>query len=65
MYRFFVVFILVLVGATEGKHIVVIGGGVAGLTAACELRQLGHDVTIMEKNPTLGGRATILSEQGS
>lgn len=38
-----------------GKHVAVIGGGPAGLTAACFLRQKGHRVTIYEAMPKLGG----------
>src|SRR5260221_2402815 len=39
-----------------GKHIVIIGGGVAGTSAAYHLKQLGYKVTIVEKNDRLGGR---------
>ena len=38
-----------------GKRIAVIGGGPAGLTAAFFLTKKGHDVTIFESKPTLGG----------
>ena len=38
-----------------GKNIAVIGGGVAGLTAAFFLKRLGHDVTIFEAQSELGG----------
>jgi formate dehydrogenase (NADP+) beta subunit len=38
-----------------GKHIAVIGGGPAGLSAAYFLRRLGHAVTIYEAQPALGG----------
>ncbi len=38
-----------------GKHIAVVGGGPAGLTAAYFLRRLGHDVTIFESEDHLGG----------
>ncbi|VEN72632.1 Ion-translocating oxidoreductase complex subunit B [Candidatus Desulfarcum epimagneticum] len=38
-----------------GKHVAVIGGGPAGLSAAFFLRRLGHDVTIFESMPKLGG----------
>jgi oxygen-dependent protoporphyrinogen oxidase len=38
------------------KHVVVIGGGMAGTAAAYRLTQLGYRVTIVEKNGRLGGR---------
>ena len=40
-----------------GKRVVVIGGGLAGLSAACSLIAKGHRVTLIEKRPFLGGRA--------
>ena len=36
---------------------VVAGGGLAGITAACELADSGYRVTLLEKRPFLGGRA--------
>lgn len=38
-----------------GKSIVIIGGGPAGLTAAYFLRRYGHAVTILDKQPKMGG----------
>ena len=38
-----------------GKRIAVIGGGPAGLSAAFFLTRRGHDVTIFESEPKLGG----------
>lgn len=35
----------------------VVGGGLAGLTAACELADAGVRVTLLEKRPFLGGRS--------
>ena len=46
------------------KKIAVIGSGFAGLTSAIELSSKGYDVTIFEKNPTLGGRARKLEIDG-
>ena len=43
--------------ATPQKHIVVIGAGFSGLTAANELAGLGYRVTIQEKASQVGGRA--------
>ncbi|MDR1730477.1 MAG: NAD(P)/FAD-dependent oxidoreductase [Synergistaceae bacterium] len=39
----------------QKRNVAVIGGGVAGLEAANILSQRGHDVTIFEKEPRLGG----------
>ncbi|MFJ2315550.1 protoporphyrinogen oxidase [Glutamicibacter sp. NPDC087661] len=36
-------------------HAVVIGGGIAGLVAARELRQTGHEVTVLEATANFGG----------
>jgi len=41
--------------ARTGKKIAVVGGGPAGLTAAFYLARKGHDVTIFEAMPKLGG----------
>ncbi|MFQ3579037.1 MAG: FAD-dependent oxidoreductase, partial [Bacteroidales bacterium] len=38
--------------------IAIVGGGFTGLTAAYELSNLGHEVTIYEKNSELGGLAS-------
>ena len=38
-----------------GKHIAVVGSGPAGLTAAYYLGKLGHQITVFERNPELGG----------
>ena len=43
--------------AAEVEHFVVIGGGMAGLTSAYLLLQLGHQVTMFESDSRLGGRA--------
>jgi len=43
--------------STESKKIMVIGGGIAGLTAAWELAGLGAEVALVEKADFLGGHA--------
>lgn len=42
---------------------VVAGGGLAGLSAALELLELGHEVTLLEARPTLGGAVQTLPER--
>ena len=46
------------------KKVAVIGSGFAGLTAAIELSSKGYDVTIFEKNSSIGGRARKLEIDG-
>ena len=38
------------------ESILVIGGGISGITAAVEAAEVGYDVCLIEKNPYLGGR---------
>lgn len=40
------------------KHIVIAGGGVAGVEAASALADMGHTVSIIEKNESEGGHVT-------
>ena len=44
-----------------GRHVVVIGGGLAGVTAAIGLREAGLEVTLLEARPRLGGAASSFS----
>ncbi|MEV5242847.1 hydroxysqualene dehydroxylase HpnE [Streptomyces cinnamoneus] len=44
-------------GRPDGAAAVVIGGGLAGITAALELADAGLDVTLLEGRPRLGGLA--------
>src|SRR4051794_39129100 len=46
-------------------RVAVLGGGVAGLTAAHELRERGFDVTVYEARDRLGGKARSLPVPGS
>jgi NADPH-dependent glutamate synthase beta subunit-like oxidoreductase/Pyruvate/2-oxoacid:ferredoxin oxidoreductase delta subunit len=42
-------------GADTGKKVALIGGGIASLTAAYQLRRFGHACTIFEAHEKLGG----------
>ena len=42
---------------------VVVGGGLAGLSAALQLLDCEHDVTLLEARPTLGGAVQTLPER--
>ncbi len=44
-----------------GGHVVVVGGGLAGITAAIGLREAGLEVTLLEARPRLGGAASSFS----
>ena len=39
----------------SGKHVLVVGAGPSGMSAAYHLRRLGHSVTVKEAGPLLGG----------
>jgi squalene-associated FAD-dependent desaturase len=43
--------------------VAVVGGGLAGLSAALELVDAGHAVTVLEARPTLGGAVQTLPER--
>lgn len=47
-----------------GRHVVVIGGGLAGITAAVALRDAGDRVTLLEGRPWLGGATCSFSRGG-
>ncbi|MFM7195142.1 MAG: phytoene desaturase family protein, partial [Bacteroidota bacterium] len=49
---------------SRNSHIVVIGAGFSGLSAATALATAGHRVTVVEKNDQPGGRARKFSEAG-
>jgi phytoene dehydrogenase-like protein len=49
---------------TAGTDVVVVGGGLAGLTAATYLARAGRSVTLFEKSRTLGGRAATHTKGG-
>jgi squalene-associated FAD-dependent desaturase len=46
------------------RKVAVIGGGLAGITAAIALAELGADVTLLEARPRLGGATCSFSRDG-
>ncbi|MDH4316806.1 MAG: CoB--CoM heterodisulfide reductase iron-sulfur subunit A family protein [Desulfobulbaceae bacterium] len=42
--------------------VLVVGGGISGLTAALEAAEVGKDVFLIDKNPYLGGRVAQLNQ---
>lgn len=46
----------------EERKILVVGGGISGMTAAVEAAEAGSEVVIVEKNPYLGGRVSLLNQ---
>tara|TARA_R110000822_G_scaffold63694_1_gene156340 strand:+ start:125 stop:1588 length:1464 start_codon:yes stop_codon:yes gene_type:complete len=47
-----------------GKRVIIIGSGFASLSASCYLAKQGYDVSIYEKNKTVGGRARQFVRDG-
>lgn len=45
-------------------NVIVVGGGLAGLSAACTAASRGHQVTLLEKNDWVGGKAAQHSAEG-
>lgn len=48
--------------APVSKRVLVVGGGPGGLEAARVAAQRGHDVTLMEKAPALGGTVAVAAK---
>lgn len=49
---------------SPAKKVIVIGGGLGGLSAAVTLQQNGFDVTLYEKNDHLGGKLNRREQEG-
>ncbi|ANE47634.1 phytoene desaturase [Paenibacillus swuensis] len=48
----------------QSKNVIVVGGGLAGLSAAIRLAGDGHQVTVLEQNERAGGKLNIRSGKG-
>jgi len=48
--------------STRHQGILVVGGGMSGLTTALEAAEAGYETIIVEKNPYLGGRVSQLNQ---
>jgi squalene-associated FAD-dependent desaturase len=53
-----------LTGALSGRHVVVVGAGLAGLSAALECVDMGARVTVLERQRRLGGLTWSFSRNG-
>ncbi|MGI5498882.1 phytoene desaturase family protein [Lentzea sp. CA-135723] len=55
-----------MVNVVKGRtdHVVVVGAGLSGLSAALHLRGAGHEVTVLERHPHPGGLAGRLDVDG-
>ncbi|MFM7023166.1 MAG: phytoene desaturase family protein [Flavobacteriales bacterium] len=48
----------------SAQKVVIIGSGFSGLSTACHLASKGFQVSILEKNEQVGGRARLFEEKG-
>ncbi len=46
------------------KKVIIIGGGLGGLSTAINLSKYNFDITIIEKNDNLGGKMNIFKKDG-
>ena len=49
---------------SRGHRVVVVGGGLAGISAAIALREVGAEVALLEARPRLGGATCSFSRDG-
>ena len=49
----------------DSPTVAIVGGGLAGLAAACALSEIGFRITVFEKRPFLGGRASSYEHPGT
>lgn len=46
----------------DKRGILVVGGGISGMTTAIEAAEVGYNVFLVEKNPYLGGRIARMNK---
>ena len=46
----------------DNKSVCVIGGGISGMTTAIEAAEVGYEVYLIEKSPSLGGRVVQMNQ---
>ena len=49
-------------GSMASKDVLIIGGGIAGMQAALDLGEMGIQVHLVEKNPSIGGKMAQLDK---
>jgi quinone-modifying oxidoreductase subunit QmoA len=59
---YFIERLINIMGETTKGNILIIGGGISGISAAVEIVEFGHHVTIVEKEPSLGGRVSRMNQ---
>ena len=45
-----------------GKGILVVGGGISGITTALEAAEVGYRVVLIEQGPYLGGKVSMMNQ---
>src|SRR3954465_5757061 len=55
---------MTVISHARTPRVVVVGAGLGGLAAALRLQGLGFDVTVLEREPAPGGRASRLRDGG-